>query len=103
MLPGLPTYGRYVQTYEELAHVLRVSADVIYRRLYVLANGSVMNGFVDELDAIRRETGMSPMTPEQRGRLERTARRLFDLAYEQDPASARLRDPIRRAWRRALR
>lgn len=102
-VPGLPVYGRFVQTYEELAHVLGISPEAIYRRLYLLANGAVMDGFVAEIGAIRRATGMPPITPEQRGRLERTARRLFDLAYEQDPASARLRDPIRRAWRRALR
>lgn len=103
LTPGLPTYGRYVQTYEELAHVLGVSAEVVYRKLYVLANGSVMDGFVPEIDAIRQATGTPPMTPEQHGRLERTAKRLFDLAYERDPASARLRTPIRRSWRGACR
>lgn len=101
--PALPTYGRYVQTYEELAYVLGVSPEMIYRGLYRLANGSVMDGFVSELDAIRQTAGMPAMTQEQRGRLDHTARQLFDLAYEQQPASARSRAPIRRAWRRALR
>lgn len=102
-VPGLPIYGRYVQAYEELAYVLEVSPETIYRGLYRLANGSVMDGFVSEVDAIRQTAGAPPMAPEQRGRLERTARRLFDVAFELDTASARLQVPIRRAWRRSLR
>ena len=63
---------------------------------------SRMDGFVAEIDAIRRSIGMPPMSPEQHGRLERTVRRLFALTYERAPASARLQTPIRRAWRRAF-
>lgn len=101
-VPGLPTYGRYVQTYQALADVLGISPDAIYRSLFRLANGSVMDGFVTEVNAIRAATGQPPLTAEQRGRLDRAARRLFDIAYEFDPASARLRNSIRRAWRRAF-
>ena len=101
--PGLPVYGWYVQTYDELAHVLGVKSETIYTRLYRLANGSVMDAFEIEVDSIRGAAGTSRLTPEQRGRLERMAGRLFDVAHELEPASARLRTPIRQAWRRALR
>ena len=102
-VPGLPTYGRFVQTYERLAYVLAVSPETIYRRLYDLPNGSVMDGFTFEIDAIRVASGEPPMTPAQRGRLDRTARRMFVRAYVDDPASAQRQGSIRRAWRRALR
>lgn len=102
-VPGLPTYGRYVQTYEELAYVLGVSPETIYRWLYRLPNGSVMDSFVSEIDALRAESGEPPLTIDQRGRLERTAQRLFDVGFQDDPSSARLRDLIRRVWRRGLR
>jgi hypothetical protein len=102
-VPGLPVYGRYVQTYEELAFILGVSSETLYRRMYRLANGAVMDGFASEIDALRGLTGSPPLTVEQRGRLNRAARRLFDSVYQQDPASARVRSSIRQTWRRALR
>jgi hypothetical protein len=101
--PGLQVYGRYVQTYEELARVIGVSPEVIYEALYRLPNGSVMDGFVSAIDAVRGAGGEPPLTPGQRGRLEATAKRLFDALLRRDTASASRRQPIRRAWRRALR
>jgi hypothetical protein len=101
-IPGLPTYGRYVQTYEVLADVLGMAADAIYRRLYALPYGSVMNGFSAEIDALHEGIGAPRFNQEQRGRLERAARRLFDIAYQQAPASGVARGSIRRSWRRAL-
>ena len=101
-VPGLPAYGRYTQTYEELAQVLGVTPEILYRSLYQLTNGSVMDGFVTEIDGIHMATGHPPLTLEQRGRLERTARRFFDIVYQDDPASARFRRAIRTGWRRAL-
>lgn len=101
--PGLPVYGRYVQTYEELAHVLGVRPDAIYEALYRLPNGSVMDGFVSAIDAVRRVQAEPPLTPGQHGKLEATAKRLFDASHRREAASASRRQPIRRAWRRAFR
>jgi hypothetical protein len=101
--PGLHVYGRYVQAYEELAHVIGVNPETIYSRLYHRANGSVMDAFVSDIDTLQRADGAPPMTPDQRGRLDRTAKRLFDVAHEHESASARLRMTMRRAWRRACR
>jgi hypothetical protein len=101
-VPGVPVYGRYVQTYEILADLLGINPEMIYRRLYRHTNGAVMGACVAEIDALHTATGASPFTVEQRGRLERTARRLFDIAYQQEPASPRAHRTIRQAWRRAL-
>lgn len=102
LVPGLPTYGRYVQTYEVLADVIGATAETIYRRLYLLPYGSVMAGFAVEIDGLRVESGAPRLTREQRGRLERTACRLFDIANQQVPATGGARGTVRRAWRRAL-
>ena len=102
-VPGLPTYGRFVQAYEELAFVLRVSPETIYRRLYRLPNGSVMDAFISEIDAIRLGTGEPPLTTNQRARLEITARRLFARRHAEDTASSQWQASIRQAWRRAVR
>lgn len=102
-VPGLHAYGRYVQAYEVLARVMGVSPETIYRGLYRLPNGSVMDGFGFEVDTLRVTTGEPSLTPDRRGRLDRVARRLFARAYVREPASARLQNSIRQAWRRALR
>jgi hypothetical protein len=101
-IPGVPAYGRYVQAHDVLADRLGVTSEAIYRRLYRFANGAVMDAFVTEIDALRVAAGALPFTVEQRGRLGRAARRLFDIAYQQEPASPRARRAIREAWQRAL-
>jgi hypothetical protein len=101
-VPGLPSYGRYVQTYEVLADLIGISPEAMYRRLYTLVNGSVMNGFANEIDTLRSETGRPPLTVEQRDRLENTAKQVFARAHLSDPASSLLGGRIRQAWRRAL-
>jgi hypothetical protein len=101
-IPGLPTYGRYVQTYEALADVIGVTVEAIYRRLYVLSYGSVMARFSAEIDALRVESGAPRLTAEQRGRLELAARQLFDARLAQQSAAPRHRTHARQTWRRAL-
>lgn len=102
-VPGLQAYGRYVQTYEVLAQLIGVSPETIYRGLYPLPNGSVMDHFVSEIDALRTATGELPLTVVQRGRLERVARRLFARTSFREPSSARSQNSIWQAWRRAFR
>ena len=102
-VPGLQGYGRYVQTYEVLARVIGVTSEALYRGLYRLPNGSVMDGFVSTIDTVRGAAGAPTLLPAQRARLDGVAHRLFARAHFRDPSSARLHNSIRQAWRRALR